>query len=210
MVAGMGSAGIDGAIVLAGGGSSRMGRDKSWLEFDGRPLLAHVIELLAGRCAPIVVSTQAGQTLPPVAVELIRVDDPTVDAGPIVGLRAALLQLEARGVAFAYLSSCDAAALSEVHVNFMLERLRNREALAVVACDADGRRHPLASAVAVSAMLARVEDRIAAQDHRLQALFSGPEMLEIASDELPDPEVLAPCNTPQEWALLLNRRAARG
>jgi len=204
---------MDGAIVLAGGGSRRMGRDKSWLELDGRPLLAHVIELLGRRCAPIVVSARAGQELPVVAASLLRVDDPVDDAGPLIGLRAALGLLDARGVARAYLSSCDAAGLSEAHVNFMfdsLDRLADLDgAVAAVPCDADGRRHPLAAALAVPAMLARVEARIAANDHRLQALFGGAEVLAIASAELPDPEVLAACNTPQEWQALLTRRAAR-
>jgi molybdenum cofactor guanylyltransferase len=201
---------MEGAIVLAGGGSSRMGRDKSWLPLDGRPLLAHVIELLGRRCAPIVVSARAGQELPVVAAPLLRVDDPVVDAGPLIGLRAALGLLDARGVARAYLSSCDAAGLSEAHVSFMLEQLGQLDgAVAAVACDPDGRRHPLAAALAVPAMLARVEARIAANDHRLQALFGGADVLAIASAQLPDPEVLAPCNTPQEWQALLTRRAAR-
>jgi molybdopterin-guanine dinucleotide biosynthesis protein A len=32
------------AVILAGGESRRMGRDKAWVELDGQPLIAHVIE----------------------------------------------------------------------------------------------------------------------------------------------------------------------
>src|SRR5262249_60736087 len=33
-------------FVTAGGRSSRMGRDKAWLELGGRPMISHVIEAL--------------------------------------------------------------------------------------------------------------------------------------------------------------------
>ena len=199
------------AIVLAGGGSRRMGRDKAWLELEGRPLLARVIELLARRCSPIVVSCRPGQALPElVGVEPWRVDDPAPDAGPLVGLHAALERLAAAGVTQAYLSGCDAAMLSERHVDFMLERLRaTHDAIAAVPVESDGRRHPLASALDVAELLARVQAQLTAGEARLQALFTGPRVVEIAIAELPDPEVLAPCNTPQEWAELLTRSAAR-
>lgn len=195
--------------MLAGGGSRRMGRDKAWLELDGQPLLARVIAVLARRCSPIVVSARPGQQLSAVAgIELLRVDDPMIDAGPLVGLHAALERLAADGVARAYLGSCDAAGLDERHVDFMLSRLRS-PAIAAVPIDADGRRHPLASAIDVAGLRARAAARLAAGRHRLQELFAGPEVIAVPIAELPDPEVLAPCNTPQEWAALLTRLAAR-
>ena len=42
-------------VVLAGGASRRMGRNKAFLELDGRPLLAVVIERLAEVCAEVLV-----------------------------------------------------------------------------------------------------------------------------------------------------------
>lgn len=201
----------DGAIVLAGGGSRRMGRDKAWLELDGQPLLARVIELLARSCSPIVVSCRPAQVLPEIAgVEPWRVEDPTADAGPLVGLHAALARLLAHGTSRAYLSGCDAIGLSERHVAFMLEQLRAEPgAIAAVPVERDGRRHPLASALNVEAMHARATAQLAAGEHRLQALFTGPRVVEVAVAELPDPEVLAPCNTPQQWAEAITRLAAR-
>lgn len=189
-----------------------MGRDKAWLELDGRPLIAWVIELLARRCSPIVASCRPGQPLPEVAgVEALwRVDDPTPDAGPLIGLHAALARLRAHGVTQAYLSSCDAAGLSERHIELMLERLRAEpSAIAAVPVEEDGRRHPLAAALDVFPMHARATALLAAGEARLQTLLTGPGVVEIPVAELPNPEVLAPCNTPQEWAALLTRRAAR-
>jgi molybdopterin-guanine dinucleotide biosynthesis protein A len=188
-----------------------MGQDKAWLELDGQPLLARVIELLARCCAPIVVSARPGQSLPTFAgAQTWRVDDPLADAGPLVGVLAALDRLESHGAAVAYLCACDAAGLSERHVTFMLERLRMSDgAIAAVPIDPDGRRHPLAAALGVATMRARAAAQLAAGDLRLQSLFHAARVVEIPRAELPDPEVLAPCNTQQQWAQLLTRRAAR-
>jgi hypothetical protein len=53
------------AIILAGGKSSRMGRDKAWLEVGGKTLLARQIEL-AGPLArsEVFISGRTGRTIP--------------------------------------------------------------------------------------------------------------------------------------------------
>jgi molybdopterin-guanine dinucleotide biosynthesis protein A len=48
--------------VLAGGSSRRMGRDKAWIDFRGRPLIEHVLAALRPLCADlVVVSSDAGK-----------------------------------------------------------------------------------------------------------------------------------------------------
>ena len=194
-----------------------MGEDKANLDLGGQPLLAHVLARVAERCDPIVVAARPGQTLPAVAgLEPVRIDDPVADAGPLVGLAQALAWLAARGVSEAYLGSCDAAGLSRTHLDFVLDRLARaraeRGAIAVVPVDADGRRHPLASAVAVAPMSTRASSLLAAGRGRLQALFDpgddGP-IVEVPVAELPDPEALRPCNTPDEWRAWLERLSRR-
>lgn len=191
-------------MILAGGASSRMGRDKAWLEFGGHPLLVHVIAIVAERCRPIVVAARAGQTLPPLehpAVE--RIDDAIADGGPLVGIVAGLTKLSERGVERAYIGSCDAAGITTAHVGFMLDSLRSAPTMvALVPCDVDGRAHPLASAVIVDAMLTRAKAQLSRQDLRLQALFRGPQIGRIPAAQLPDPSVLAPCNTPEQLEAL--------
>jgi len=51
----MNNSGITG-IILAGGKSSRMGKDKGWVLFRKKPLIDYAVELLGGICQSIVIS----------------------------------------------------------------------------------------------------------------------------------------------------------
>lgn len=83
------------AVILAGGASRRMGRDKATLPFSGpageTTLVEHAVETLRGRCSPIFVVAAPGQPLPSLSVEVLR--DEVHGVGPLLaaarGLRAA-------------------------------------------------------------------------------------------------------------------------
>lgn len=192
---------VDAAVILAGGASSRMGRDKAWLDLWGRPLLVHVVSIVAERCRPIVIAARAGQELPQIDHPNVeRVDDELFDGGPLVGIVGGLARLSERGAERAYVGSCDAATITTAHVAFMLDALQREPGkVAMVPCDRDGLAHPLASAVVVDAMLARARSQLSRQDLRLQELFVGPQVGRVAASRLPDPDVLAPCNTAEQW-----------
>jgi molybdenum cofactor guanylyltransferase len=191
-----------------------MGTDKAWLELDGRPLLEVVVAALRPCCAVIVIAARPGQQLPVFADDAVeRVDDPVDGCGPLVGVVAGLERLAARGVDRAYIGSCDAAAVSAAHVEFMLAQLgaqlqANPRVRAVAPRGDDGQLHPLASAVVVDAMLAHAAAELARGQLRLRSVFEGPELGSIAVASLPDPNVLLPCNTPAQWQAI-ERLAAR-
>jgi molybdopterin-guanine dinucleotide biosynthesis protein A len=74
-------------LVLAGGRSRRMGRDKALLEIDGRPLVERVAERLASVCGRVLIA--AGERpLPPLPWD--RVDDRVAGAGPLAGILGGL------------------------------------------------------------------------------------------------------------------------
>ncbi|MDQ3493617.1 MAG: NTP transferase domain-containing protein [Chloroflexota bacterium] len=79
-------------IVLAGGRSSRFGRDKLAEPLDGRPLLHHAIRALASVCTEVIVVAPAGDlslALPTdLPVPLRVVTDRTSFGGPLLGLAA--------------------------------------------------------------------------------------------------------------------------
>jgi ferredoxin len=83
-----------GAVVLAGGRSSRMGQPKALLDWHGLTAVEHAVGVVREGVAggPVCVVRAPGQQLPP--LHAIVVDDPVADGGPLVGLHAGLGALE--------------------------------------------------------------------------------------------------------------------
>ncbi len=78
------------ALILAGGKSRRMGRDKAHLVHDGKPQLERTAELLAPLVDKVWVSVRKDQpadTLRDAYPQIVDRDD---DAGPVAGILAAL------------------------------------------------------------------------------------------------------------------------
>jgi molybdopterin-guanine dinucleotide biosynthesis protein A len=82
-----------GAIVLAGGRSSRFGRDKLAEPINGRPLLHHAIEAVQAVAGEIVVVAAPGQH-PALPEGVGLVHDAAAFEGPLAGLSAGLEALD--------------------------------------------------------------------------------------------------------------------
>jgi molybdenum cofactor guanylyltransferase len=197
-----------GLLVLAGGRSQRMGRDKAWLPVNGQPALLRV--LAAGRDAAVdamVVVGSPGRSLPPLPPAVVRVDDPAdrLHEGPLSGLAAGLEQLAAQGVALACLASCDALWLGPAHVGFVLERLRRHPEHAALVPESElddgtGVLHPLCGAVRVAPACQAARTLLRAGQRAARALLLDLSAQRIAVSALPEPRVVDGCNTPEEWA----------
>ena len=77
-------------LVLAGGRSTRMGRDKAVLAYHGRDQLQVAFELLGEVAGPNFVSVRADQTSDPLRARYAQVIDGTLGVGPVAGILAAL------------------------------------------------------------------------------------------------------------------------
>jgi molybdopterin-guanine dinucleotide biosynthesis protein A len=75
-------------LVLAGGASQRMGRDKAFLELDGRPLIQIVVERMMGICSEVLIVS--GDVAPYAGFGVPVVQDRFPDVGVLGGLHAGL------------------------------------------------------------------------------------------------------------------------
>ena len=77
------------AVILAGGRSQRMGRDKAWLLLQGKPLLLQQIELAREvGAAEVLISGRVGVDYGAFDCPVLR--DRFEDAGPLAGIESAL------------------------------------------------------------------------------------------------------------------------
>jgi molybdopterin-guanine dinucleotide biosynthesis protein A len=77
-------------LVLSGGHSRRMQRDKAGLEYAGKPQLARAMELLRPLVERAFVSVRADQRHEPVRAGYDAIADVHADLGPLGGIHAAL------------------------------------------------------------------------------------------------------------------------
>ncbi len=81
-------------VVLAGGRSSRMGRDKAWLPHPaGGSLLTHAVAALGGPCQHVVISGAA------CLADVPNLLDPVPAQGPAMGVATALRYARQEGFA---------------------------------------------------------------------------------------------------------------
>jgi len=104
-------------LVLAGGASSRMLRDKAALVYHGKPQLQWTWELLDHLCQRTFISVRADQAGDPVRANLPHIVDQLEGRGPIAGIAAA--QAAHPEVAWLVLA-CDLPYLSRATLAYLL------------------------------------------------------------------------------------------
>ncbi|HET9724353.1 MAG TPA: molybdenum cofactor guanylyltransferase, partial [Actinomycetota bacterium] len=138
-------------IVLAGGRSTRFGRDKLAEPYRGAPILHHTLRRLADVCDDLVVVIAPGAPEPdlPVGVVARYARDALEGEGPLVGASAGLA---ATRTDLALLAGGDMPELSTAVVLEML-RVARESAVECVALRDGDRLRPLPSLVRVDRAL---------------------------------------------------------
>ena len=109
-------------IVLAGGGSQRMGVDKCMLDLGGRTLLQRAVDALEVVADEVVTVTGGGRPPPPVRSpgSLYHAVDSIADGGPLVGILAGL---EATSAPVAVAVACDLPFVRPELLRLLLDRV---------------------------------------------------------------------------------------
>ncbi len=182
-----------GAIVLAGGRSSRMGAPKALLDWHGGTLVRRITGILQRIADPVVVVHADGQELPPL-VGVERVVDRAPDRGPLEGIAAGLGAVAGRCPAV-FVSGTD---LPLLHPDLVLALATGRGEHDVAVPVAGGHVHHLC-AVYGSDLLAAVEQQLAGDRLRVGQLLEGIDVLRVDAGALPHPESLRNLNTDAEY-----------
>jgi len=162
------------AIILAGGNSSRMGRDKAILPFNGSTLLQSVIDV----AQPLFVLTLLSVREIRAEFAIPQVVDTQTNGGPLAGLVSALEKIS---TPWAFVVACDMPFIAPA----MIERLATlRGGHQAVIPLAQGYAQPLLAFYAQSCLPALREHLVNGDKSLLGALEKLDSRL-VAMDELP-------------------------
>jgi len=179
-------------LVLAGGESRRMGRDKALLLRDGKSQLAHIAALLEEVTDRVFVSTRSEQQSETERSRFEQIVDRYKDMGPIAGILSAMDEYpEADWLIVA----CDLPNIDAATLRFLLDSRSAEQPFTAFISSHDGLPEPLC-AIYQSGSDAIIRQFVADNDSVC------PRKILIRSDtnliEQPDPAALDNINTPDE------------
>jgi molybdopterin-guanine dinucleotide biosynthesis protein A len=172
-----------GAIILCGGKSIRMGRDKATLPFGPELMLQRVVRLMSESVAlqDMLVVAAPNQLLPdlPEAVRVAR--DSSEFRGPLQGLATGLRDIGDRFDAI-YATACDVPLLASAFVDRMFQLLGEYD----VAVPFDGEHHHSLAAVYRPRVLPYIDALLDSDRLRPRFLFDLVRTREVPVDDLRD------------------------
>jgi len=127
-------------LVLAGGASTRMQRDKAVIEYHGQSQLHWTFHLLSHVCAATFVSVRPDQREEPTRAGLPQIVDRQPGIGPIAGISAAL---HAHPKAAWLVVACDLPFLNEQTLRYLVEQRDARKVATAFKSSHDGLPEPL-------------------------------------------------------------------
>jgi molybdenum cofactor guanylyltransferase len=199
------------SIILAGGKSSRLGRDKASEVILGRSLLQRAVDKLDGLVEEHVIVTAQGQRLPDLeaTARLRLVQDLYPGLGPLGGIYSGLSGMTGR---YAITVACDMPLLQTALLEAMLTLLGSHDAVVPL----NRLPEPLC-AIYSTTCLPAILDRINSGDLKMTGFYEAIDVLYVEPEEWRrfDPEGLSFLNLNTEEDLrrakaLLKREEASG
>ena len=177
-------------IVLAGGASRRMGRDKATLVVRGETLVERVVKTVGTRCAPVFVIAAPGQALPELSAQVLR--DEVRGVGPLLATARGLRAAADAGATWAFVCAVDMPHLDAGIIDELTEAAAST--VADVVLPWDGRDHYLAGLYRTS-LAARADELVAAGERSMRALVDAADTQRIVMEQRRE---LTNVNTPQD------------
>ena len=189
------------AIILAGGESKRMGRDKANLLLGERTLMQHVIATMQQVFPFIIVSVRQ----PRPEIDLPQICDDPSASGPLAGVLAALSQVK---TPWAFVVACDMPFLQPAMIQALGQYREDYQAVVPVA---QGHPQPLAAFYASSGLSPIRAHLASGGKNSLRAVLERLQVRYVDETELltADPALRGffDLDTPQDVARAMQERA---
>ncbi|HEX2789368.1 MAG TPA: NTP transferase domain-containing protein [Steroidobacteraceae bacterium] len=183
-------------LVLTGGRSRRMQRDKAGLEYGGRSQLARAMELLTPLVTRCFVSVRADQLHDPQRAAYDTIADVKPNLGPISGIHAALHAYPDHAW---LILACDLPFLDRATLQYLIAHRASTRIATAYRSSFDAQPEPLC-AIFEPRSLQVIEQSLAQGQQCPRALLS---RTEVELLDLPNPRALDNINTGEEYAAAL-------
>ncbi len=181
-------------VILAGGRSIRLGRDKALLELEGRTLIARTLDVLAQLADDLIIVTSLAPHLLPQSARVVA--DRYVDAGVLAGVHAGLLA--ARGE-LALVVACDMPFLNLDLLRYIISLARDADVVVPRWTDVE----PLHAVYRPATCLGPIEKALARGERRVVSFYDGLRVRYVERAEIArfDPQGLSffNVNGPEDW-----------
>jgi molybdopterin-guanine dinucleotide biosynthesis protein A len=166
------------SIILAGGKSSRLGRNKALQVIEGKSLIQWVVDHLAILTTEIIIATAHGEAIPcSSAVRIKTVGDIYPGKGPLGGIHSGLI---ASSSSWAIVVGCDTPFLSIGLLEYMTQVLADSD----VALPRIGEMIEPLCAVYSKSCLASIQELLEQDERRIRKLFSIVRVKYVEEDEI--------------------------
>jgi molybdopterin-guanine dinucleotide biosynthesis protein A len=182
------------AFILAGGRSTRMGRDKAFVEFEGQTLLTRTLDLARSVTLDVRIlgDPEKFAAFAPVFEDIFR------DRGPLGGIHAALRVSQTD---LNLTLAVDMPFVSASLLKYLISQARSAPEAAVVVPRSNGRWQPLC-AIYRREFADAAETALLAGHNKIDLLFAATETRVIEEEELKrnrfSPDIFRNLNTPEE------------
>ena len=185
-----------GVLILAGGRSTRMGRDKAAVSVQGKTMLQRAVDFWHGMLphAPIYIAAGQPEHLPQLPEGTKAVYDQLPDRGPMGGLQAAFRET---GCELLWVSAVDMPLLGQEAVSLLEKKRCHCEDACIFT--RGGRPEPLLGLYR-STCLPRIDQLLAQGENRMSSLLSS---MRTTTVPLPNQDWVRNVNTPDDLNQLL-------
>src|SRR3990172_1865662 len=168
-------------IVFAGGENRRMGADKAFLNFAGKPIIEHILGALSKVCSGVIIVTNSPERY--ASFDATVVIDAMNVRCPLTGIYSGLFRSDED---YNFVTACDMPYLNAGLVAYMGEQARGFE----VTLPRIGELIEPLHAVYHRGLLPRIESRLGRDQRDIRGLFENAGIRYITEEEIGrfDPE----------------------
>ncbi len=178
------------AIIMAGGGSSRMGTDKSMLPIKGQSMIEAICEQLRGSFDQILISANEVDKFAFLGFEVVP--DKVPEQGPLMGIASAL---EASANELNFVIACDIPKINLACVNRMLTEAVESQADIVIPTTGEEKYEPL-FAIYRKTALESINKALSSGKRKITEVFT---LCRVNHIELDDTDWLVNLNTMADY-----------